>query len=174
MPKPNKNIVFIGFMGSGKSSTSKFLAKTLRRKVFSTDQIIVKEQGRSIAQIFREEGEAYFRQLEKKTVAKLAKYKNVIIDCGGGIVLNPDNIKRLKKNGILVYLKTSPAWILKRVKKTGKRPLLNVNQPLKKIKELLRKRAALYNQADVTIRTDEKTPREVAREVYEQCQRLIK
>ena len=167
MSRRKMNIVFIGFMGSGKSSTSKYLAKLLKRKVFSTDQLIVKKEKRSIARIFSEEGEPYFRKLEERTVAQIANKKNIIIDCGGGIVLNPKNIKRLKKNGILIYLKTSPEWIWRRVLKTKRRPLLSVENPQKKIRELLKRRKSLYAQANVTIVTDAKTPGQVATKVKE-------
>ncbi len=165
--KKNKNIVFIGFMGSGKSSTSKCLAKLLKRKVLSTDQMIVAQEKKTIAKIFKKEGEPYFRELEKKMVAKIFQKENIIVDCGGGVVLNPDNIKHLKKNGILIYLYTSPAWIYKRIMTNKKRPLLNVKNPLVKIKQLLKDRQFLYRQADHAIDTDGKTPEEVALKVRE-------
>lgn len=161
----DKNVAFIGFMGSGKTYTSKELAKILKRKVFSTDHLIELKERQKIREIFNKKGELYFRHLEKLTVAQVIRNKGVVIDCGGGIILNPLNIERLKQNGVLVYLKTSPKWILKRTQDTTDRPLLQTKDPAAKIKELLKRRKSLYEQADITVLTDAKTPTEVAEEV---------
>src|SRR3990167_4264043 len=94
----NKNIALIGFMGAGKSVAAKRLAKLLKRKFFSTDQYIEKRDGRAIADLFAKEGEKLFRAMEREAVKKICQQKNIIIDCGGGIVLDPNNIHDLKKN----------------------------------------------------------------------------
>jgi shikimate kinase len=161
----NKNIAFIGFMGSGKTFTSKELGKILKRKVYSTDNLIEAKERQKIREIFDKKGELYFRHLEKLTVAQVVRNKGVVIDCGGGIILNPLNIERLRQNGILIYLKTSPKWILKRTQDGTDRPLLQTKDPMGKIKELLKKRKSLYEQADITVLTDAKTPAEVAQDV---------
>ncbi len=162
----NINIVLIGFMGSGKTLTSRELAKIFKRRTFSTDDLIQKKEKMKIKVIFEKKGEAYFRQQETKAVAQLAKKKNIIIDTGGGIVLNPLNIKRLQKTGILIYLKTSPEWILKRVSLNKKRPLMQVENPMARIKQLLKQRRDLYEKADLTVDTDAKTPKQTAKEIY--------
>ena len=163
--KNSPNIILIGFMGSGKTSTSKVLARLLERSCVSTDDKIVDWEGRTIAQIFEVRGEPYFRSLERRAVAELSDKSALVIDCGGGVVKDPANIADLKTNGILVHLKTSPEWILRRTKDVTKRPLLDVPDPLARIEKLLKERASMYAQAEITVDTDGKTPEQVAREI---------
>ena len=138
-------------MGSGKSLAAKTLEKKLKVKRLSTDELIENKEGKKIPAIFKEQGQAYFRALEGKIVKQVARRKGVIIDCGGGVVLNPENIKLLKKNGIIFYLKASPKVIYQRIKKQKNRPLLDVANPQAKITELIKKRTPLYQQADYTV-----------------------
>ena len=163
----NKNIALIGFMGAGKSVAAKRLSGLLKKELISTDQYIEKKEGRPIAQIFAEEGEARFRAMERAAVKEIGQKRNIIIDCGGGIVLNPDNIRDLKKNSIIIYLSASPEMVLKRIKDHKHRPLINVPDPLGKIKELLAQRLPLYEQADLTIDTDNKTNAAVCDEILD-------
>lgn len=95
-------LAFIGMMGSGKTTISKVLSNLLSLKYFSIDEEIEKNNKKTITDIFKEEGEAYFRNEELLTVSKLAKENNAVVDCGGGIILNPENIKILKENGFIV------------------------------------------------------------------------
>jgi shikimate kinase len=162
----DQNIVLLGFMGTGKSTLARWLSQKLNRKAVSTDQAIEERQGQKIPQIFESLGEPHFRQLEQVAVEEIAAQKNIIVDCGGGVVLNPINIQNLKKNGLIVYLSASPEWILKRTQGRKHRPLLNVDDPFKKIQELLALRKPLYEQAaDWTIDTDGKTNEDVGMEV---------
>ena len=150
----SKNIVLIGFMGVGKSLVSNELAIKLKRKVVSTDVLVEQKAGKSIGDIFRDAGEEAFRRLERSVVGDLEKEKNLIIDCGGGIVLNQDNIDLLKKNSIMFYLSASPEVIQKRVEKQPRnRPLLNVADPRQKILQLLNQRKPKCEQADFIIDT---------------------
>jgi len=110
-----KNIVLVGLMGAGKSTVAQILAKKLRKKVFSTDDIIVEREGRPITEIFRDSGEPHFRKVEKVVVAEVAGKKGVIIDCGGGVVLDPENVSNLKKGGIVFYLAASAEVIFARI-----------------------------------------------------------
>ena len=91
-----KNIILTGFMGAGKSLISRHLADMLGREVVSTDDLIEEREERTINDIFERSGEAYFRELEAAVVRDIAQKENLIIDCGGGIVLNPENIERFK------------------------------------------------------------------------------
>lgn len=161
-----RNIVLIGFMGSGKSLTAKRLADLLKYEVVSLDELIEAREGRSIKQIFEESGEGYFRDREREAVQEVADRTGLVIDCGGGIVLNPQNIARLKAKGIVVHLNVSAQWAYKRVKNKQTRPLLNTKDPLGRISELLKERQPFYAQAaDLTFETDGKTVEEVAREI---------
>lgn len=161
----SKNIVLIGFMGSGKSAVSRLLAKKLNRKTVSTDELIIQREKLSIAEIFEKKGEGYFRELERKLIAEIVQQQNLIIDCGGGIVLQQGNVDDLKKSGIVVYLKASVDDIYERTKNQKHRPLLNVEDPKAKIKELLMAREPLYAQAHHMIDTSEKTAYDVTEEI---------
>lgn len=161
----NKNIVLVGFMGGGKTLVSQKLAQILRRPWVSTDEAIEQKEKRSIIEIFRDSGEEYFRQLEKNIVRELAQKENLILDCGGGIVLQQENLNALKKKGILFYLSVSPEVIYQRTKDQTHRPLLNVPNPQIKIKELLDQRKFYYEQAHFTIDTNHQSVEQTAQEV---------
>lgn len=149
-----KNIVLIGFMGSGKTETGKRLAEKLGYTFMDTDSIIEKKMGKSISEIFREDGEEHFRGLEAGVVKELSGKRGCVISTGGGIVVNRENILNLKKDGLMVWLKTSPETIYERVKSEHHRPLLRAEDPLQEINKLLSIREPLYTEADLTIETD--------------------
>jgi shikimate kinase len=152
-----KSIVLVGFMGTGKTAVGKLLAKRLGREFLEVDEIIEKKEGRSIAEIFGQKGEPYFRALEKEVVKEVSQKKGVIISAGGGAIIDEANLKNLKKNGIIICLEASPEVILERTKGNFCRPLLNVPDPKKKIEELLEQRAPHYKKADLSINTDNLT-----------------
>ncbi len=152
-------------MGTGKTEVSKLLAKTLGMKYISTDEVIEDRERRSINEIFKKNGEAYFRRSEKEVVKKVAQLNNFVIDAGGGVVLDKENIQDLKRNGKIVCLSASPEVILERTKRYYHRPLLNVEDPKAKIEELLKARAPFYTQADFTIDTTNLTVEAVVQEI---------
>ena len=149
--KPLKNIVLIGLMGSGKTMIAQALSKKLGIKYFSTDDIIEKKEKRSIAEIVKHKGWPYFRALEHQIVKKVSAKKSVVIDCGGGVVLDPENFELLRKNGIIFHLKATPEIIYKRLKGDQSRPLINEPNPQARLKAIFKERLPLYNQADFTI-----------------------
>ncbi len=136
---------------------AKHLAAKLNRLIISTDELIVAKEGRTIAKIFQDSGEAYFRKVESGIVEMIADKDNVIVDCGGGVALNPRNVELLKKNGIVFYLSASPQEIYKNVKDQTNRPLLNTPDPKNKIAQLLNVRRPFYEKADHVIDADGKT-----------------
>jgi shikimate kinase len=150
-----KNIVLIGFMASGKTETSRELARRLGRERVSTDEVIVKREGRSIADIFAQEGEPYFRKIEREIVLACALDNNLVIDCGGGVAADEINFNALNNTGITFYLWTTPEAVFRRTKGKTDRPLLNVDNPLEKIKELLAKRDPHYRKAQYLIDSNE-------------------
>ncbi|MCD4780494.1 MAG: shikimate kinase [Candidatus Omnitrophica bacterium] len=160
-----KNISFVGFMGAGKSTISRKIAEQLRYPVFSSDQLIVEREQRNISDIFQNSGEVYFRRVEREVIEELSGRDGVVIDCGGGVVLDPRNISNLKRNGTVIYLSATPAVIFERVKNSTHRPLLRVDDPLAKIKDLLTKRLEFYQKANITINTDHKDIDDVCREI---------
>ncbi len=147
------SIALIGFMGTGKTAVGKMLAAKLGKAFIELDAEIEKEAGKVIPDIFREDGEAHFRELEIEVVKRYAGEKNAVIACGGGIVLNDINIFRLKQECVIVCLSASFPDILERT--TGdRRPLLNVEDKEKRIKQLLEDRLPLYEKAaEITIDT---------------------
>ncbi|MHB8481713.1 MAG: 3-dehydroquinate synthase [Nitrospiria bacterium] len=168
MPEGRRNIVLVGFMGVGKSTLGRLLAKQTGYLFVDTDQVIEEKEGLSIAVIFEKNGEPYFRESEKDVIQKMSLEKGpMVIATGGGALLKPENVKILKKNGVLICLKASPEEILKRIKQEKHRPLLKDDNLLVKIKTLLKQRAFAYQSADWIIETDQKTPQEICQQIKE-------
>jgi len=140
-------------MGTGKTSVGKELAKKKKWRFLDLDELIQLREKRTIADIFTKEGEPYFRRTEKQVLKEVAKEKKFVVACGGGIVINPDNIKTMKETGIIICLSASPQVILERTSGYGHRPLLNVAEPEKQIELLLKIRAPYYGRADKMIDT---------------------
>ena len=157
------NLVFTGFMGSGKTAIGKIAAEKLGRAFFDTDFMIEKGAGLNINDIFENSGEEAFRKIESETVAAAAGMDNIVISCGGGVVTVPENIAVLKKNGIIVNLFASPELLLERISKSGRRPLIaEASNPLGKIKRMLSERAQYYKNCDFAFDTGGLSPAECA------------
>ncbi|MFC1932375.1 shikimate kinase [Chloroflexota bacterium] len=163
------NIALIGFMGTGKTAVGQFLAKKLDRKFIELDLLIEQKAGKSIPEIFQQDGETAFRELEIEAAKEAAVRENAVIACGGGIVLNKINIDRLREGGKIVYLTASPGTILKRVStEEGQRPLLEVDNPTLTIRELLKFRKPFYERAaDITIDTSKLDTNAVVEQIIE-------
>ncbi|MBI5696302.1 MAG: shikimate kinase [Nitrospirae bacterium] len=160
-----KNITLVGFMGTGKTTIGRILAKKLGFRFVDSDDAIEFDQGMSVSDIFAVYGEKYFRSVEKDVIQRLAVQDGQVISAGGGAVIDPGNVENMKKAGPVICLTAPPEVILKRVERHTHRPLLQVPDPLAKIKELLDTRAPFYAKADVTIDTSGMTPEEVATEI---------
>lgn len=152
------NIALIGFMGSGKTTIGKLLAKALEMKFIDIDKEIVKIENRSITEIFEKDGENYFRDLERKIIAKESADNNIVISTGGGVIIDNNNIKSLKETSFVVYLNCSIDCIYERVKGKKNRPLLNTENVYEKIVELYKKREMLYKiSCDYSVEIDIET-----------------
>jgi len=159
------NVAIVGFMGTGKSAVAVLLAQKLNKTYVSTDDLIVQKEEETIHDIFKTKGEPYFRKVESEVVRKLSEMENMIVDCGGGVVIAEENIKNLKKKGPVVCLAASPDVIYERVKGHRHRPLLNVEDPKEAIRRLLSERAHFYARADVTVDTTPLTVEQVVTEI---------
>ena len=160
------DIYLIGMPGSGKSATGKLLAKAFNFSFVDTDDLIEKRSQMIIKDIFSEYGEDYFRKLETEVLDEVSKKKNQVVSTGGGIIIREENWSLMRAaEGVTVYLKTSPEWILKRTAHTDKRPLLNTGDQVAAINKLYNARQALYNRATITCVTDQKSPNAVASEI---------
>ncbi len=160
-----RNIVLVGFMGTGKSVVGKLLAKKLNMDFVESDEMIEIREKLPIKDIFEKKGELYFRLVEKEVVEEASQRKNVVISAGGGAIADEDNLKNLKNSGIIICLKASPETILRRTKDLKTRPLLNIPDPKKQIEELLQKREVYYSKADFSIDTDNLSIDEVVAKV---------
>ena len=163
-----KNIAFIGFMGSGKSTISKEVANKLNTTLIDVDDYIVEKNQMKITDMFDKYGEDYFRDKETEAIRDISKESGIIISCGGGSVLRDENVKLLKENGTIVLLKATPETIYERVKDSTSRPILNGNMNVEFIAGLMEKRRERYESVtDVEIITDNKSVDEIIDEIMQ-------
>ena len=150
-----KNIALVGFMGTGKTTIARLLANQLNVECVDLDMLIEEKEGMPIVDIFKNKGEPYFRKIEKDIVFEASSSRGKVIACGGGVVLDKENVGKLKNNGLKICLTARPEIILTRTKSYSHRPLLNVDDAKVKIKELLKTRQPYYAQADYTLDTSD-------------------
>jgi 3-dehydroquinate synthase len=146
------NVVLIGFMGTGKTAVGRMVASRLGRPFIDTDRLIEERARRPIARIFAEEGEEAFRRLESEVVAEVSAREGAVLATGGGVVLRPENMARLRDHGVIVALRADPRAILGRVGSGEDRPLLGTDRE-SSIRRLLEERSRAYSHADLTIDT---------------------
>jgi len=159
------NIALTGMMGSGKTAVGKILAKKLNMIFFDMDGQIEKTAEKKIKDIFADDGEAVFRKMERELVKCLCLLDGLVISTGGGIVLDSANIKDLRKNGKIVFLKAKPEVLFERIKKEKHRPLVNVEDPLVALRRIYGKRKKLYADCDLCVDTAKKKPEEICGEI---------
>ena len=160
------NIILIGPMGSGKTSTGRMLAKEMGYAFADTDEEVTKRTGVSIEYICDVEGEEGFRKRECLALKECLNDNNTILSTGGGIVLSKENRDLLQDRGTVVYLQTSIRFQLKRTASTNNRPLLQNKDPEETLVKLMLTRAPLYEEiADITIMTDNKSLQEMSKEI---------
>lgn len=160
------NIVLTGFMACGKTTTAKALKDKLSMDIIDTDEEIVKREGRSINDIFSQEGEGYFRKLETGIIKEMAdNLDNFIISTGGGLPITEGNGELLKKLGKVVYLTVTQETVLKRIEGDSSRPLLK-DDAKENTRKLLEYRSPIYQKnADITVSTDDRTTEEIVNEI---------
>jgi shikimate kinase len=167
-PRQIRNLALIGFMGTGKSSVGWMVAELLHFTFLDTDELIVARAGKPITEIFAQQGEAAFRELEHKVVEELAGRTQTVVSTGGGVPVNPANLASLKTHALVVCLWASPEKIWENVRGQTHRPLVNVADPQARIRALLAEREPFYRQADGLINTERRSVREVALQIVHQ------
>jgi len=163
------NIALIGFMGTGKTSVGLALSEKLGTEFVEVDSLIAEKAEKSIPEIFSEDGEAAFRKLEKEMVAEVSLRDGVVISCGGGAVLDPQNVASLRRSSVIVLLTAPVEEIVHRVAQDGEaRPLLDAPDVKARARDLLRSRQPVYlRAADYVVDTSGLKPEEVAEAIID-------
>ena len=160
-----KNIILVGFMGTGKTTCGRLVAKRLGYEFIDMDDVIETRAGKAISSIFAEDGEATFRRMESELAVELAGREGLVIGAGGGVVLNPANLEAFDRTGTTVCLLASPDTVLQRVAGETHRPLLEDGEKAERIRALLAQRQSLYEAIPLNVQTDDQTPEEVAERI---------
>jgi shikimate kinase len=158
-------------MAVGKSAVARSLARRLGRRFVDLDSVIEKSEGMKVREIFSRKGEPYFRKAEKEALAKTLRQNGQVIATGGGVVIDKNNLRLLRQRSFLVCLTASPIVILRRAGSGRKRPLLKGADRLKKIQELLERRAGPYAQAHASVDTNGLTVDQVVEKIVELIER---
>jgi shikimate kinase len=177
-----KDIVYLtGFMGSGKSTIGPILANTIGYEFLDIDKRIERAANKTINEIFANNGEGYFRELERKIVQEISNTHGCVVSLGGGTVTKSDNLSAIKMSGVLIYLKASPHEIFQRLRYKADRPLLKSSDSvhledgdlLRRITSLMEEREAFYMQADVVVNTAGKKIGQTVDEIVRKIRVLI-
>ena len=174
------NLIITGFSGTGKSLVAKEVARRLNWDFIDTDDAIVKQTGKPITEIFRQDGEGRFRELERETIKKACQQRQIVIAIGGGAIVDPQNYELLAKSGLVVCLEAKPETVYERLSHeaacspgTKVRPLLATENPLERIRQLKASRQPYYANVDWTVHTDNLNIEQVAEEVI-RASRLLR
>lgn len=165
-----KNVYLVGFMGTGKTTIGRELARLMGRKFIDVDQEIERRFSMSVAEIFAQQGEAVFRKAEEDVALELAAESNRIVATGGGTILNPRIFEAFDGSGVLICLYTQKDDLVDRLQRTDKRPLLKGQSPeevKERVERLMEERAAVYNKVGIRIDTTNLTPLSAARKIHQ-------
>ena len=162
--KLKENLVFLGMMGSGKSSIGLLIAKKLKLDFIDIDHEIEKELGMSIKKIFEKKGEGYFRKFEEKITLKKLKFNSTVISLGGGAFENKNIRKEILKNNISFWLNLNTEILLNRIRNSKKRPLVS-NSTENELIDLIKKRCNIYSKALYEIKCDNLTKNELVKKI---------
>jgi len=158
--KSSKNIVFLGMMGSGKSSIGFLVSKKLKLDFYDIDNYIENKLNMKISNIFKNKGEKFFREYEEKITLDILKKKGIVIALGGGAFINKNIRKEVLKNHQSFWLKLNSEILIKRIKTSIKRPLA-YNTPVADLKDMIKDRTKYYEKALFRINCDELTKKEI-------------
>lgn len=156
------NLYLVGFMGTGKSTVGRLVARQMGFACLDSDHEIERAQGRPVAQIFADQGETQFRALERQFIEQGHPAKKCVISCGGGLVVPPGMLELLRRRGVVICLHAPIEAILKRTLHASHRPLLQVENPEQRLRELFAQREELYRRSGTMVLTDKRPLREIA------------
>lgn len=172
--RPSGNIFLVGMMGAGKTTIGKAIAREMGKTFIDSDVEIQKRTGVTIPHIFDIEGESGFRQREAGVIQELVRLDNIVLATGGGAVLNEENRAALRANGVVIYLKSSVHDLWQRTRHDRNRPLLQVADPLARLKELLEQRDPMYTQvADLVVPTGKQSAHSLVVHLQQKLNDLI-
>ncbi len=163
----DRNLVLVGFMGTGKTEVGKVVSQRMGRNFVDIDDHIIRAAGMTINEIFKSYGEDLFRELESGMIRRFSKIEGLVISTGGGSLLRMENVHNLKRTGVLVCLTASPEQIAQRIADERHRPLLNVPDRIGAVREMMARRSQSYQVSDFTIDTDGKSVDAAAQEVLD-------
>ena len=160
----NKNLIFLGMMGSGKSSIGNLVSKKLDLPFIDIDSVIVENTGMSILEIFEKKGEDYFRNLEEKTTLKYLKKIKIIVSLGGGGFINPKIRREVLTNHFSFWLNCDESILIRRIRDSKKRPLVlkSTNQ---EIRAIIKDRSKIYSNAQFKINCNKLTKTEIVKKI---------
>ncbi len=168
------NLYLVGMMGVGKTTIGKVLAEKFHYRFVDTDDVIVQATGKSINEIFRQDGEAAFRSVEKNVLAQVSTYTQMVVATGGGIVMYQENWSYMHY-GLIIWLDAPVELLIQRLAEDTSRPLLQDTNPEAKLRSLLQQRQPMYAQADLHIPiSSQETPTQIADKILTQIPRVLK
>ncbi len=160
-----RHVVLIGLPGAGKTTVGRLVAEKLKAGFVDIDTMLIRREGKPIGMIFAEKGEAAFRDLERDAMETALKQEPAVIAPGGGWAAQQGALANAKQNAFLVYMRTRADTAAERAAPEGTRPMLAGDDPVARMRALLKEREAAYREAHETVDTDRKTPAQVAQEV---------
>ena len=162
MIAPDANLYLVGFMGTGKSTVGRQVAKQLGFRFLDSDHEIERLQGKPVSRIFAEEGEPRFRELEREFIEEGHPVDRCVIACGGGLVVPPGMLELLRSKGVVICMHAPIETILQRTMHTNHRPLLQVDDREQRLRDLYAQREAIYRRTGTMVLTDSRPLREIA------------
>ncbi|MCL5036517.1 MAG: shikimate kinase [Chloroflexi bacterium] len=163
-----KNIYLAGFMGTGKSTVGKELARLMGRKFIDMDQVLERRLGMKISEIFEKHGEEFFRDEEKKLALEIAHSYNKVVATGGGTILDLEVREAFRSTGLIIGLEAGQEELVSRLARKNHRPLVTGKKPVaRRVKELLDEREPVYKQITIRVNTTNLTPNEAARKIVD-------